>query len=161
MEFEYDSPDGTMVTRLSNGIKVVLFRVKGVSCWKPCKYWHGSCGERFDGTEGWAGAADGYSKPDVSSPELLSEYKRVLAEYTGRTGRPMSHVRDFLNCIKSRKPTVANPEIMRDSMSISLAADTCGQLKRNLKFDLVKREFTGDAEANRFRSRAMRAPWGL
>ncbi|MBC8372647.1 MAG: Gfo/Idh/MocA family oxidoreductase [Phycisphaerae bacterium] len=161
IEFEYGSPNGTMITRLSNGIKLVLFRVDGVSCWKPCEYWHGACGERFDGPNGWASAADGYSKPDVSSPELLSQYKRVLGEYTGRTQRPMSHVRDFLNCVKSRRATVAGPEIMRDSMSICLAADTCGHLKRNMKFDLIKREFTGDAEANHFRSRAMREPWGL
>jgi len=159
MEMEYGSPGNTIVTRLSNGIKLVLFRENGANCWKPCKYWHGSCGERYDGSDGWAAAADGYSKPDVSSPELLTEFKRVLGEYTGKTRRPMSHVRDFLNCVKSRQPTVAGPEIMRDSMSISLAADTCSHLKRNLKFDLVKREFIGDAEANRFRSRAMRAPW--
>jgi hypothetical protein len=32
-------------------------------------------------------------------------------------------------------------------------------LKRNLKFDPVKEEFLGDAEANRLRSRATREPW--
>ena len=37
-------------------------------------------GERFDGPEGWAAAADGYSKPNVSSPVLLAEYKKVLGE---------------------------------------------------------------------------------
>ncbi|MBT3201652.1 MAG: Gfo/Idh/MocA family oxidoreductase [Phycisphaerales bacterium] len=161
MEMLYGSPGNTIVTRLSNGIKLVLFRENGANCWKPCKYWHGSCGERYDGTDGWAAAADGYSKPDVSSPEMLTDFKRVLGEYTARTQRPMSHVRDFLNCVKSRRETVAGPEIMRDSMSISLAADTCSHLKRNLKFDLLKREFIDDAEANRFRSRAMRTPWSI
>ena len=39
------------------------------------------------------------------------------------------------------------------------AADICEQLKRSLKFDLQKAEFVSDAEANRLRSRAMRAPW--
>ena len=159
IEFEYGSPDATIITRLSNGIKMVLFRVPGVSCWKPCKYWHGSCGERFDGSEGWAGAADGYSKPDVSSPALLSEYKRVVGNYTAGTRRPMSHVRDFFNCVKSRQMTVANPEVMRNAMSMCLAADICCRLKRNLTLDLVTFKFKGDAEANRFRSRAMRIPW--
>ena len=159
IEFEYGSPGATIVTRLSNGIKMVLFR--GGNCWKPCKYWHGACGERFDGPRGWAAAADGYSKPDVSSPALLSEYKRVIGEYVAGTQRPMNHVRDFLNCVKSRQVTVANPEVMRNSMNICLAADICEQLKRNLKFDLLKVEFAGDTEANRFRSRAMRAPWCL
>jgi predicted dehydrogenase len=158
IEFEYERPDVTMMTRLSNGVKLVLFRAPG-SVWEPCKYWHGACGERFDGPEGWAAAADGYSGPDVSSPTLLDEYKKVLAEYTARTQRSLNHVRDFLDCIRSRRLTVANPEVMCRSMNICLAADICEQLRRNLKFDLRKTEFVGDAEANRMRSRAMREPF--
>ena len=46
--------------------------------------------------------------------------------------RPLNHVRDFFNCIRSRRPTVANPDVMYRSMSICLAADICGQLQRNL-----------------------------
>jgi hypothetical protein len=37
--------------------------------------------------------------------------------------------------------------------------DICLDLKRSLKWDPVKEEFIGDDEANRLRSRAMRAPW--
>jgi hypothetical protein len=153
IEFEYNSPDGALVTRLSSGVKMVLARGR------DCKYWHGSCGERFDGPEGWVAAADGYSKPDVSSPALLAEFKKVLDEYTARTQRPMHHVRDFLDCVRSRRATVAGPEVMYNSMIICLAADICEQLQRNLKFDLLKAEFVGDPEANRLRSRAMREPW--
>ena len=158
IDFEYGGPDATMVTRLSNGVKLVLFRVDG-SVWQPCEYWHGACGERFDGPEGWAAAADGYNGPDVSSPALLRDYKNVLADYVARTQRPLNHVRDFLDCVHSRRPAVANPEVMYQSMCICLAADICGQLKRNLKFDLTKAEFVGDPEANRLRSRAMRPPF--
>ena len=158
IELEYEGPDATMVTRLSNGVKLVLFRTAG-SVWDPCKLWHGACGERFDGPEGWAAAADGYSEPEVSSPALLREYKNVLADYTARTQRPLNHVRDFFDCIRSRRLAVANPDVMHRSMSICLAADVCEQLKRNLKFDLRKSEFVGDPEANRMRSRAMRAPY--
>jgi len=160
VEFEYAGPDATMVTRLSSGVKLVLFRVAG-SVWDPCEYWHGACGERFDGPEGWAGAADGYSAPDVSSPALMREYKKVLADYTARTQRPLDHVRDFLDCIRSRRPAVASPEVMYRSMSICLAADICEQLRRNLKFDLTKSEFVGDEEANRLRSRAMRPTYTI
>jgi hypothetical protein len=160
IDFEYAGPDATMVTRLSNGVKLVLFRVSG-SVWEPCQFWHGACGERFEGPEGWAGAADGYSRPDVSSPALLLEFKKVLAEYTARTQRQLNHARDFFDCIRSRRLTVANPEVMFRSMSICLAADICEQLKRNLKFDLRKAEFVADPEANRMRSRAMRAPYTI
>ena len=120
IEFEYAGPQATMVTRLSNGVKLVLFRGE------PCEYWHGSCGERFDGSEGWAAAADGYARTDVSSPALLREYKKVLAEYTARTQRPMNHIRDFLDCVRSRRSPVANPEVMYRSMCICLAADIAG-----------------------------------
>ena len=134
-DFSYDSDEGLLwyiydprgtASNLSNGVKLVLFRCKG-SVWEPCEYWHGACGERFDGPGGWVAAADGYAGPDASSPALLREYKSVLADYTARTQRPLDHVRDFLDCIKSRRPTVANPEVMYQSMSICLAADVCGQ----------------------------------
>ena len=159
IEFAYGGQDATMVTRLSNGVKLILYRATGVG--QPCEYWHGSCGERFDGPEGWTAAADGYAMTDVSSPLLLAEYKKVLADYTARTQRSLNHVRDFLDCVLSRRQPVANPEVMFQSMSVCLAADICDQLKRNLKFDLRKAEFVGDAEANLLKSRAMRAPWSI
>lgn len=158
IDFAFTKPAATMVTRLSNGVKLVLYRKAG-SVWDPCQYWNGSCGERFDGADGWAAAADGYTKPALSSPALLKDYKKVIADYQGRTQRPMNHVRDFLNCIRSRRPTVANPEVMFLSMSICLAADICEKLQRNLKFDLLRAEFVGDPEANRLRNRTMRAPY--
>ena len=158
VEFEYAGPGATMVTRLSSGVKLVLFRVAG-SVWDKCEYWNGACGERFDGPAGWAAAADGYTRPAVSSPELLHDYKKVLDEYAERTRRPFNHVRDFLDCVRSRRSPVAGPEVMYRSMNICLAADICEQLKRNVKFDLAKAGFINDPEADRLRSRAMRPPY--
>jgi len=160
IEFEYAGPDQTIHTRLSTGVKLVLFRCAG-SCWQPCEFWHGACGERFDGPNGWAAAADGYAMTEVSSPLWLGEFKKVVGDYASRTQRSLNHMRDFLDCVRSRRPTVANPEVMLRSMAICLAADMCEQLKRNLKLDLVKYEFLGDPEANRMRSRAMREPWRI
>ena len=158
IEFEYAGPDASIVTRLSSGVKLVLFRIKG-SVWDPCEYWNGACGERFDGPAGWAAAADGYTRPAVSSPDLLRDYKKVLEAYAERTQRPFNHVRDFLDCVRSRRSPVADPSVMFRSMSICLAADICGQLKRNVKFDLSKAGFINDPEANRLQSRMMRPPY--
>ena len=158
IDFEFEKPDATMVTRLSNGVKLVLYRTSG-SVWDPCQYWHGACGERFEGPEGWVAAADGYTRTEVSSPAMLEQFGEVLADYRTRTHRPLNHVQDFLDCIRSRKSPVANAEVMYRSMKICLAADICEQLQRSLKFDLTKAEFIGDAEANRLRLRAMRAPY--
>jgi len=153
VKYEYvDNPtaDG-MVTTFANGVKMILSRGD--------KYWHGSCGERFDGPEGWVAAADGYSKPDASSPALLAEFKKVVGEYMARTQRPMNHARNYLDCVKTRRLTVANPEVMYRSMSTVHAANICMWLKRDLKFNPEKAEFINDPEANRLRSRAMREPW--
>ncbi len=153
IEYRYvNNPTGDeMVTVFPNGVKMILSRGD--------KWWRGSCGMRFDGPEGWVAAADGYSKPDVSSPALLADFRKIVADYMARTQRPMSHVRDFFDCVKSRRQPVANPEVMHRSMSTVHAANICMWLKRDVKFDPVKEEFLNDAEANRLRSRAMREPW--
>ena len=153
VHYQYvNNPTGDgMVTTFANGVKLILSRGD--------KYWRGSCGMRFDGPEGWVSAADGYAKPEVSSPALLADFKKIVRDYMARTQRPMNHMRDFLDCVKSRRPTVANPEVMYRSMSTVHAANICMWLKRDMKYDPVKAEFINDREANRLRSRAMREPW--
>ena len=144
------SGDG-MITTFDNGIKMTLERGN--------RYWRGSCGVRYEGDEGWVATADGYSQPDVSSPALLADFKRIVADYQARTRRPVSHVRDFLDCIKSRKHTVADPEVMHYSMTTVHAANICMWLKRDLKYDPKTERFINDPGADRFLSRAMREPW--
>ena len=68
-------------------------------------------------------------------------------------------MRNFLDCVKTRRQTVANAAVMHWSMTTVHAANICMWLKRDLEFDPVKEEFVNDDEANRLRSRAMRAPW--
>lgn len=155
IEYGYvDNPTGDgMVTRFANGIKMILLRDDDK------KYWHGSCGVHYEGTEGWVAIADGYDKPDVSSPTLLADYDKLLNDYMARTQRPMNHWRNFLDCIHTRQQAVANPVVMHRSMSTVHAANICMWLKRDMKYDPIKEEFLNDDEANRLRSRAMREPW--
>jgi predicted dehydrogenase len=153
VEYGYvNNPTGDgMVTRFPNGVKMILSRGK--------QWWRGSCGVRYEGTEGWVAVADGYSKPDVSSPDMLDDFAKVVQDYVDRTGRAQNHVRNLFDCIKSRRQTVANPEVMHHSMTTVHAANICMWLQRDLKYDPAKVAFDNDAEANRLRSRAMRDPW--
>jgi hypothetical protein len=151
IEYKYvknKTGDG-MEVLFENGIKMVL-QLKG---------WRGSCGVTYEGMDGWVAAADGYSKPDVSSPAMLDDFRKIVYDYQARTQRPMSHVRNLFDCVKSRRQTVANPVMMHRTMTTVHAANICMWLKRDLRFDPVKEEFVNDAEANRLRSRAMREPW--
>lgn len=154
VEYEYvDKPTGDgLITHFVNGVKMIL------SLKQEC--WVSVSGQRFDGTEGWIANSGGeHDQTRASSPPLLREVPRVLDEYMVRTQRPLNHARDFFNCIKSRRPTVAHPEAMHRAMTTVHAANICMWLKRNLRYDPVKEEFVNDPEANRLRSRAMRAPW--
>ena len=155
IEYGYvDNPTGDgMVVKFANGIKMVLSRGD--------KYWHGSCGVRYEGTEGWIAVADGYNAPEVSNPALLADSAKIVQDYVARTGYAQNHVRNFFDCVKSRKPTVANPVVMHRSMTTVHAANICMWLKRDLRWDPVKEEFVGDPEANRLRSRAQREPWTI
>ena len=56
IEYGYvNNPTGDgMVTVFPNGVKMVLSRGD--------QWWHGSCGVRYEGTEGWVAVADGYSQ---------------------------------------------------------------------------------------------------
>ena len=151
IEYKYvknKTGDG-MEVLFANGIKMIL-QLKG---------WRGSCGVKYEGTEGWVAAADGYSKPDVSSPTMMDDFRKLVYDYQARTQRPMSHVRNLLDCVKSRRQTVSNPVMMHRTMTTVHAANICMWLKRDMRFDPVKEEFINDAEANRLRSRAMREPW--
>lgn len=113
---------------------------------------------RFEGSEGWVSAADRDKQPEVSNPAMLADFDKIVKDYMERTGRPMNHARNFLDCVRSRKPTVANAEVMFHSMSTVHAANICMWLKRDVKYDPARKEFS-DADANGFRSRPMRAPW--
>ena len=152
---EYEYPNNANAdkfeARYANGVKLVL-EING---------WRGTCGVRYEGTEGWVSVADGYSVPDVSAAPLLAERKKLVEEYAARHQRPMSHMRDFLNCVRTRRQTTAHPEVAHRSMSTCHAINACMLLKRNMKWDPVKEEFVGDAEANRFLTRALREPWTL
>lgn len=147
-----ESGDGLVAT-FANGVKMILSQGN--------KYWYGPCGERFDGEFGWCAAADKYTRAEVSTPSMLNDYDKIVADYIARTQRPMNHVRDFFDCVKSRRQTVANADVMSNSMNTVHCANICMWLGRDLEYDPVKAEFINDAEANRLRSRAMRAPWTI
>lgn len=143
-----DSAEG-FVVRYANGVKMVL----------NANGWRGTCGVRYEGTEGWVSIADNYKRPDVSSPSLLADYDRIIRDYQARTRRPLHHIRDFIESVRSRRPAIANEVVAHRTMSTNHAINAAMILKRDLKWDLQSERFVNDDEANRMLSRASRAPW--
>jgi len=71
-----------------------------------------------------------------------------------------SHKRNWVECIRSRKPTIVPAEIGHRSATICHLGNIGYQLKRTLKWDPVKEQFD-DAEANKLTSREPREMWKI
>jgi predicted dehydrogenase len=116
-------------------------------------------GLRFEGTAGWVGNQGWIGKLEASSPELL---KSVIGpgEIKLATCFGGEH-RNFLDCVKSRRPCYFPPEIGHRVATICHIGNIAMQRGRKLRWDPVKEEFPGDEAANRLCSRSLRAPWKL
>jgi hypothetical protein len=146
---EYDAPkDGQMVARYADGVELIL-RETG---WIPL----GSCPVRFEGETGWVEAGDS-GKMVLSSPDLIAGHE--VAEIGGYPAT--FHVREFLDCVKSRGKTKGNADGACNAHIACHAANIALALNRQVKYDHVKHEFIGDAQANRLRSESLREPWRI
>ena len=141
-------PSGTEVhCRYANGVKLIM-RDTG---WMGL----GTCSVRFEGEEGWVETGD-TGKMEFS-PSLRTEAK----VFTERGTAPNNHIREFLDCVKSRAVPKSHASVVAQSHVACHAAYIAWQLDRKCIFDPVKEEFVGDEEANHMRSRAMREPWRI
>ena len=68
---------------------------------------------------------------------------------------------DFIECVKTREKPFRDIESAVNTAALAHLGNIAYQLKRSLKWDSVKQEFVGDAEANRMTDRARREPWQL
>ncbi len=146
---QYDAPEnGELVARYANGTELI-FREKG---WIPL----GSCPVRFEGETGWVEAGDS-GKLVLSSPELIAG--QDVAEIGGYPAT--FHVRDFLDCVKTRRQTKGNALAACNAHIACHAANIALYLDRQVNYDNSTNKFIDDVAANRMRSEALREPWRL
>jgi predicted dehydrogenase len=138
----------TINCRYANGVKLVLRN----HSWGGL----GSCSNRFEGTEGWVETGDS------GRIEVSENLKSLLPTRQGTRYDPTAeHIREFIQCIRSRTPPRANADVTAHTHATSHAAWIAAQLNRKVTWDPAKRMFIGDEEANRMRSRAYREPWRM
>ena len=140
--------NGQMVARYENGVELIL-REKG---WLPL----GSCPVRFEGETGWVETGDS-GKLVLSSPALLAG--RKVEEIPGYPAT--FHVRDFLDCVKTRALPKTHADAAKNAHIACHAANIALFLDRKVTYDPKRHVFIGDEEANRLRGEALREPWRL
>ena len=114
----------------------------------------GAKGTRFDGSEGWIRLSD--EGVITAQPRSILKARAVPSFHWSFMA---GHVRNFLDCMRSRKLAASHPEIAHRSHTIAHCANICLRLGRKVRWDPDGERFVGDPEADRMLSRAMRAPW--
>jgi hypothetical protein len=70
-----------------------------------------------------------------------------------------SHSGNFLECVRSRRQTICDPETATRTINSLISGGMALAFQRSLKWDPVKMEFIGDEQANRLLSYKPRQPW--
>ena len=116
-------------------------------------------GTKWIGTDGWVwvdrGGFDG-SKSEWKEWKSVPEEARKVKLYESR-----NHWRNFVDCIKSRQPTITPVETAHHSAipgHLGLIAMLTG---RKIQWDPAKEVIVGDKEASKLLTREYRKPWKL
>jgi len=112
-------------------------------------------GVRFEGDQGWVFTRTGI---DAEPKSLLKEKfgaKDVILEQSP------GHVRNFVDCIKTRGQTITPAEVAHRATSAALLGGIAVKLARPLRWDPAAELFINDDEANRMLHYSMREPWRL
>jgi predicted dehydrogenase len=133
-------------------------------------------GTKWIGTDGWVWVNRGGAY-ECSNPELRQAIKKrnkqgevVEAFKAPKLGDDViktrlyetpGHHRNFLDCVKSRKPTVTPVETAHASAVPGHLALIALMLDRPVKWDPVKEVILGDEEATKLLTRSYRGDWKL
>ncbi len=112
---------------------------------------------RFVGSEGWI-QVDDQTNAITAEPASILQARNVSAADWAQTG---DHVRNWLDCIKSRARTVCHPESAHRATTVCHAVNIGLRLGRSLRWDPQAERFVDDAQADAMLLRAMRSPWSL
>ena len=111
-------------------------------------------GVRFEGDQGWIFVTR--EEITASHPEIL---KREAGAGEGRLYESGNHMKNFLECMRTRKEPVAPAEVGHRSNSICILAHIAMKVGRKLRWDPAAERFLDDDEANSRLDYPHRQPW--
>jgi len=99
---------------------------------------------------------DGSQRLNAPVEGYRMEAKRVV----GRDCTDL-HVRNFIECVRSRAMPVADIEIGHRSTTVAHLGNIAYKTRKKLAWDAAKEDFNDDLEASKLLSRKARKPWDL
>jgi predicted dehydrogenase len=118
--------------------------------------WHEVCGTKWFGENGWVCVTRGGidAEPKSLLREKFGPNEQLLFESPG-------HWRNFLDCVKSRKLTIAPAEIAHRSATVGHLGQIAMLLGRKIRFNPQTEDIIDDPTATRLLGTGMRSPWHL
>lgn len=113
-------------------------------------------GTRWIGTDGWVWVTRG--RLDAHPKKLLQER---FSPGEVRLPSPSNHFRNFLDCIKTRRQTLAPCETAHRSATPGHLGLVAMLLGRKVRFDPKTETILGDETADRMLGHSYRSPWAL
>jgi hypothetical protein len=116
----------------------------------------------------WNGGVKDASKQQhgikfIGSKEIKASDRQLLTEKlpadAKRVYSSRDHMGNFIECVKSRKPTICPAEVGHRSASMCHLGVISIRLGRKLQWDPAQEQFVGDSEANTYVAREMRKPY--
>ena len=118
---------------------------------------HGNNGVLVVDRGGWEVLPETETKNGKKSYRMIGEPRRG----TGGQDMHQAHVKDFLDCLDSRKRPVSDVEVGHNSMIGCHLANIAFRTGRVVHWDAARELITGDAEAQKLVTKPYRAPWTL
>jgi predicted dehydrogenase len=116
-------------------------------------------GTKWIGTDGWVWVDRGGFE---SSNPAWKEMKQLPdSECKVQLYRSTDHHRNFLDCVKSRKPTITPVETAHHSAIPGHLGLIAMQTGRKIKWDAKHEKIIGDKDASKLLTRPYRAPWKM
>ena len=145
-------PDNMMVAYHYSEGKVLLYEERGWTPYGPNGF---DSSNAFYGTEGlMIFSRRGYFQV------YLGNKREKGPSMNGGRGY-LRHLYEFLDCVRTRKQTVAGAEVLHLSCGLVHLGETAYRVKRVLNFDPKTETILGDDEANQLLTKQYRAPWNL
>jgi predicted dehydrogenase len=116
-------------------------------------------GVKWIGTEGWVWVDRGgfeASNPEWKKGKSLPEELRKVKLYESK-----GHQRNFLDCVKSRQPTITPVETGHHSAVPGHLGLISMRVGRKIYWDVKHEKILHDAEASKLLTREYRAPWHI
>jgi predicted dehydrogenase len=118
-------------------------------------------GVRFIGQAGWVHIkrAGLKTEPAELRKAIIGPNEIHLPKPAGN--HRQGHRRDFLDCVKTRKATIAPAEVGHRTATVAHLGNIAILCGRKIQWDPKSEQIIDDPAANRMLSRAMRSPWRL